>query len=120
MVATRSEPPLPFGRLRAHGELLEIRTPDLAFTDTEATQMLNGALALDLDVGDVERLSRRTEGWAAGLYLAGLSLREHTDRVAFLDEFTGTDRFVVDFLGSEVLAAQQGWWSTAIKWRRQR
>ncbi|MGH3515038.1 MAG: helix-turn-helix transcriptional regulator, partial [Pseudonocardiaceae bacterium] len=106
MVATRSEPPLPFGRLRAHGELLEIRTPDLAFTNTEATQMLNGALALDLDAGDVERLSRRTEGWAAGLYLAGLSLREHTDRVAFLDEFTGTDRFVVDFLGSEVLAAQ--------------
>ncbi|MGH7687522.1 MAG: hypothetical protein ACREN2_12005, partial [Candidatus Dormibacteria bacterium] len=45
MVATRSEPPLPFGRLRAHGELLEIRTPDLAFTNTEATQMLNGALA---------------------------------------------------------------------------
>src|SRR5205085_8953182 len=68
--------------------------------------MLNGALALGLDVADVERLSRRTEGWAAGLYLAGLSLRSHTDRAAFVDEFTGTDRFVLDFLGSEVLATQ--------------
>lgn len=106
VIATRRDPPLPFGRLRAHGDLLEIRADDLAFTCTEAATMLNGVLALDLDVGDVERLSRRTEGWAAGLYLAGLSLREHTDRVAFLDEFTGTDRFVVDFLGSEVLAAQ--------------
>jgi len=106
VIATRRDPPLPFGRLRAHGDLLEIRAEDLAFTCTEATTMLNGALALDLDSGDVERLSRRTEGWAAGLYLAGLSLREHTDRGAFLDEFTGTDRFVVDFLGTEVLAAQ--------------
>lgn len=107
VLATRSEPPLPFGRLRAHGELLEIRAADLAFTDTEAATMLNGgALALGLDAADVERLSRRTEGWAAGLYLAGLSLREHTDRTAFLNEFAGTDRFVLDFLGSEVLAAQ--------------
>ncbi|MGQ0719271.1 MAG: LuxR C-terminal-related transcriptional regulator [Pseudonocardiales bacterium] len=106
VLTTRSEPPLPFGRLRAHGELLEIRAADLAFTDTEATTMLNGALGLGLDVADVERLGRRTEGWAAGLYLAGLSLREHSDRTAFLDKFAGTDRFVLDFLGTEVLAAQ--------------
>jgi LuxR family maltose regulon positive regulatory protein len=106
MIATRSDPPLPFGRLRAHGEILEIRADDLAFTDTEATTMLNGALALGLDVADVRRLSARTEGWAAGLYLAGLSLREHPDRAAFVAEFHGTDRFVLDFLGSEVLASQ--------------
>jgi LuxR family maltose regulon positive regulatory protein len=106
MIATRSDPPLPFARLRAHGEILEIRAKDLAFTDTEATTMLNGALALGLDVADVKRLSARTEGWAAGLYLAGLSLREHPDRAAFVAEFHGTDRFVLDFLGSEVLASQ--------------
>jgi LuxR family transcriptional regulator, maltose regulon positive regulatory protein len=106
IIATRSDPPLPFGRLRAHGEMLEIRANDLAFTDTEATTMLNGALALRLDVQDVQRLAARTEGWAAGLYLAGLSLREHPDRAAFVAAFHGTDRFVFDFLGSEVLAAQ--------------
>jgi LuxR family maltose regulon positive regulatory protein len=106
VIATRSDPPLPFGRLRAHGETLEIRTDDLAFTDSEATTMLNGALALGLDVADIKRLAIRTEGWAAGLYLAGLSLREHPDRAAFIAEFHGTDRFVLDFLGSEVLAAQ--------------
>ncbi|HKS51147.1 MAG TPA: helix-turn-helix transcriptional regulator, partial [Pseudonocardiaceae bacterium] len=106
VIATRSDPPLPFGRLRAHGEMLEIRTNDLAFTDTEATTMLNGALALGLDVADVKRLAARTEGWAAGLYLAGLSLREQPNRAAFVAEFHGTDRFVLDFLGSEVLATQ--------------
>lgn len=106
VIATRSDPPLPFARLRAHGEILEIRADDLAFTDTEATTMLNGALALGLDVTDVKRLSARTEGWAAGLYLAGLSLRDHPDRAAFVAEFHGTDRFVLDFLGSEVLASQ--------------
>jgi len=86
--------------------MLEIRANDLAFTDTEATTMLNGALALGLDVADIKRLAARTEGWAAGLYLAGLSLREHPNRAAFVAEFHGTDRFVFDFLGSEVLAAQ--------------
>lgn len=106
VIATRTDPPLPFGRLRVHGEMLEIRTGDLAFTDSEATTMLNGALALRLDARDIERLGARTEGWAAGLYLAGLSLREHTDRAAFVEEFHGTDRFVLDFLGTEVLAAQ--------------
>lgn len=106
VIATRSDPPLPFGRLRLHGEVLEIRAQDLAFTDSEATTMLNGALALGLDARDIERLGARTEGWAAGLYLAGLSLREHTDRAAFVEKFHGTDRFVLDFLGSEVLAAQ--------------
>jgi LuxR family maltose regulon positive regulatory protein len=106
IIATRSDPPLPFGRLRAHGEMLEIRANELAFTDTEAATMLNGALALRLDTQDVQRLAARTEGWAAGLYLAGLSLREHPDRAAFVAAFHGTDRFVLDFLGSEVLAAQ--------------
>ncbi|MGH3768574.1 MAG: sigma-70 family RNA polymerase sigma factor [Pseudonocardiaceae bacterium] len=64
VIAARHDPPLPVGRLRVHGEMLEIRSADLAFTDTEATTMLNGSLALGLEVADVERLSARTEGWA--------------------------------------------------------
>ncbi len=79
-LATRSGPPLPLGRLRARGDLLEIRARDLRFSDREAAELLNRAQQLELDAADVERLQSRTEGWAAGLYLAALSLRGRTDR----------------------------------------
>src|SRR4051812_20514080 len=105
VIGTRSDPPLRIGRLRAAGELLEIRAADLAFTDEEAGQLLH-TLDIDLDEDNLARLGRRTEGWAAGLHLAGLSMRHRTDPGAFLDAFTGTDRFVLDYLGAEVLAAQ--------------
>jgi LuxR family transcriptional regulator, maltose regulon positive regulatory protein len=105
-LATRSDPPLPLGRLRARGELLEIRARDLRFSDREAAELLNRAQELELDAADVERLQSRTEGWAAGLYLAALSLRGRTDRPAFIESFAGDDRQIADYLLSEVLEGQ--------------
>ena len=105
-IATRAEPPLPIGRLRVRGELAEVRAADLRFTDGEAAALLNDALALGLDADDVARLQRRTEGWAAGLRLAALSLAGREDRRAFISSFAGDDRPVVDYLGFEVLDGQ--------------
>jgi len=106
VVATRSDPPLPLARLRGRGELVEIRAADLRFRDEEARALFNGALGLTLDAGDVARLQARTEGWAAGLCLAALSLRGRTDARSFIDDFAGDDRHIVDYLGSEVVATQ--------------
>jgi LuxR family maltose regulon positive regulatory protein len=106
MVATRVDPPLPLARLRASGELVEVRIAQLGFTDAEAATLLNEAMGLDLTVQDVQRLWERTEGWAAGLYLAGLSLRGTDDPGAFVASFEGGHRHIVDYLGAEVLARQ--------------
>ena len=102
-VATRSEPPLPLGRLRVRRELAEVRATELRFTDAEAAALLNHTLRLGLDAADVARLQQRTEGWAAGLQLAALTLSGREDRGAFISSFTGDDRPVVDYLGYEVL-----------------
>ena len=106
LVATRSDPPLPIGRLRARGDLVEVRAESLRFSTEEATALLNGALGLELDPADVGRLQERTEGWAAGLYLAALSLRGRADPSAFIAAFAGDDRHIVDYLGAEVLNGQ--------------
>jgi LuxR family transcriptional regulator, maltose regulon positive regulatory protein len=105
-MATRSDPPLPLARMRVRGELLEIRSDVLRFSDEEATALLNDVLGLGLSGGDVTRLQRRTEGWAAALYLAALSLRGHPDAAGFIGAFAGDDRHIVDYLGGEVLAGQ--------------
>jgi LuxR family maltose regulon positive regulatory protein len=105
-VATRSEPPLPLGRLRVRGELAEVRATDLRFTEAETASLLNDTLGLDLEPADLARLLERTEGWAAGLRLAALSLSGREDRHAFIASFAGDDRPVVDYLGYEVLDAQ--------------
>jgi ATP/maltotriose-dependent transcriptional regulator MalT len=105
LLATRSEPALPLGALRAHGELLELRARDLWFTSDEADDLLNGHFGLGLARADVDRLVERTEGWPAGLYLAALSLRAVDDREAFLTRFGGQNRHVVDFLLDDVLDA---------------
>jgi LuxR family transcriptional regulator, maltose regulon positive regulatory protein len=102
----RTDPPLPLARMRARGELAEIRIAELQFTDEEAVALLNGAMGLQLTAGDVERLAERTEGWAAGLYLAGLSLRGREDASAFITAFAGDHRHIADYLGAEVLARQ--------------
>ena len=81
-IATRSDPPLPLGRLRARAQLTEIRAVDLRFDAAEAETFLNDMLGLDLDRDDVVALQDRTEGWVAGLQLAGLSLRDRDDRAA--------------------------------------
>jgi LuxR family maltose regulon positive regulatory protein len=105
-VATRSDPPLSLARRRAQGEVNEVRADELQFSEEETASLLNRVLGLGLDSADVTRLRQRTEGWAAGLYLAALSLRGQPDRHAFIEAFAGDDRHVVDYLGAEVLAGQ--------------
>jgi LuxR family maltose regulon positive regulatory protein len=87
VLSTRADPPLPLARMRARGELAELRAADLQFTDEEASALLNGSMGLQLPTDDVERLTERTEGWAAALYLAGLSLRGREDASAFIASF---------------------------------
>ena len=105
VLASRTEPALPVGALRAHGELLELRAGDLRFTCEEADAFLNGRLGLGLTPEDVEGLVGKTEGWPAGLYLAALSLQHAADRHAFVRRFGGSNRHVIDFLVTEVLQA---------------
>src|SRR5262245_31733867 len=105
-LSSRTDPPLPLARMRAAGELAEIRAADLQFTDEEAMALLNGSMRLQLATEEVERLAERTEGWAAGLYLAGLSLRGREDASSFIASFHGDNRHIADYLGAEVLARQ--------------
>ena len=102
-IASRSDPPLPLPRLRARGELLELRLPELRFSEQETLLLLNDVLRLELDAGDVARLQDQTEGWVAALCLAALSLRGRRDRRGFIDAFAGDDRHLVDYLAAEVL-----------------
>jgi LuxR family maltose regulon positive regulatory protein len=97
-ISTRVEPPLLLGTLRARGELREVHTENLGFTSEETSALLNGAMGLDLIPSDVGRLVKRTEGWPAGLYLAGLSLQNRADAPAFVEAFAGDDRNIVDYL----------------------
>jgi ATP/maltotriose-dependent transcriptional regulator MalT len=106
MVATRVDPPLPLARLRASGELVEIRIAELGFSNGEAVALFNDAMGLGLAPQDVQRLWERTEGWAAGLYLAGLSLRGRDDPGPFIASFEAGHRHILDYLGTEVLARQ--------------
>jgi LuxR family transcriptional regulator, maltose regulon positive regulatory protein len=106
MVATRVDPPLALARLRASGELVELRIAELGFTSAEAGQLLGEAMGLELTADQTERLWERTEGWAAGLYLAGLSLQGQPDPGPFIASFEAGHRHVVDYLGAEVLARQ--------------
>jgi LuxR family maltose regulon positive regulatory protein len=111
-ITTRADPPLPLARLRGRGELLELRAADLRFTAGEAGAFLNDVMGLDLDPAHVAALEHRTEGWAAGLQLAALSARGHTGAgdaagvAGFVDAFTGSHRFVLDYLVEEVLTSQ--------------
>jgi LuxR family maltose regulon positive regulatory protein len=106
VVATRSDPMLPLARLRASGELAEMRSDDLRFGASEAHHLLNDVLGLDLADADIQLLHQRTEGWAAGLYLAALSLAGRADAPAFVRTFAGDNRHIVDYLMAEVLEGQ--------------
>ena len=106
VLATRSDPLLPLARLRASGDLAELRTDDLRFEASEAHQLLNKVLGLHLADADIHLLHRRTEGWAAGLYLAALSLAGRADSAAFIKTFAGDNRHIVDYLMAEVLDGQ--------------
>jgi LuxR family maltose regulon positive regulatory protein len=103
VISTRFDPPLPLSRLRARGQLTEIRGADLRFNVTEAGAFLNEVVGLRLEADEITRLHERTEGWAAGLQLAGLSLRGREDHRLFIDSFAGDDQQIVDYLGFEVL-----------------
>ncbi|OBF36116.1 helix-turn-helix transcriptional regulator [Mycobacterium sp. ACS1612] len=106
VVATRSDPMLPLARLRACGDLTEMRSDDLRFSSEEAGRLLSDVLALDVAQADIELLHRRTEGWAAGLYLAALSVAGRADAAGFLRTFAGDNRHIVDYLMTEVLDGQ--------------
>jgi LuxR family maltose regulon positive regulatory protein len=106
VVSTRADPNLPLARLRARGELVEIRARDLRFTVNETTSYLTGVGGLAVAPADVSALESRTEGWAAALQLASLSMQGRDDVGDFIAGFAGTDRYVVDYLADEVLSRQ--------------
>jgi LuxR family transcriptional regulator, maltose regulon positive regulatory protein len=106
VLASRADPPLPLARLRARGQLAEVRAADLRFTVGEAAALLAPASGNQLPEDAVAALAARTEGWAAGLQLAGLSLRGQPDVARFVAAFTGSNRYVLDFLTEEVLEQQ--------------
>jgi LuxR family maltose regulon positive regulatory protein len=107
ILASRSDPPLPLARLRAAGQLAELRTEDLRFTADEAAILLREAIGAGLPDAAVAALETRTEGWAAGLQLAALSLRGQADPAGFVEAFSGSHRYVLDYLGQEVLDRQE-------------
>jgi LuxR family transcriptional regulator, maltose regulon positive regulatory protein len=106
VLASRSDPPLPLARLRARGQLAELRTDDLRFTAEEAAALLRESAAPGLPDAAVTALVARTEGWAAGLQLAALSLQGRSDIAGFVAAFSGSHRFILDYLTQEVLDGQ--------------
>jgi LuxR family maltose regulon positive regulatory protein len=106
VVSTRSDPPWPLARFRARNQIIEIRAQELRFRVEESAQFLNRTMGLNLSVEEVAALEERTEGWAAGLQLAALSLQGRSDISAFIEEFTGSHLFIADYLSAEVLNRQ--------------
>src|SRR5438128_3708485 len=106
VIASRTDPPLPLARLRARGELVEIRAADLRFTPDEAAVYLNQGMGLDLTAHERAVLEDRTDGWIAALQLAALSMKGREDTASFIAGFSGDDRYIVDYLVEEVLKRQ--------------
>jgi LuxR family transcriptional regulator, maltose regulon positive regulatory protein len=103
VLLTRADPPLPLARLRARGQLTEIRAEHLRFNEAEAARFLNQVMGLGLSGEQIAALEKRTEGWVAGLQLAALSLQGRENVDEFVSEFTGSDHYIVDYLAEEVL-----------------
>lgn len=106
VITTREDPQLPLPRLRARGEMIDLRAADLRFTTHEAAQFLEHVMDLDISADDVAVLETRTEGWIAGLQLAALSMHGRDDLGGFIQAFAGDDRFIIDYLVEEVLRRQ--------------
>lgn len=106
VIATREDSPLPLAGFRARGQLTELRATDLRFTPAETADFLNHVMGLRLATDDIAALEARTEGWIAGLQLAALSMHGRTDTARFIQAFTGSHRFVLDYLVEEVLQQQ--------------
>jgi LuxR family maltose regulon positive regulatory protein len=112
IIATREDPPLLLARLRARGQLTELRAADLRFTPDEATSFLADTMMLPLTAEAIAALETRTEGWIAGLQLAALAMRDRSDLEEFVAAFTGSNRFVVDYLMEEVFSRQPAYIQT--------
>jgi ATP/maltotriose-dependent transcriptional regulator MalT len=106
VITTREDPGLPLARLRARGQLTELRAADLRFTLSEAAEFLNHVMGLKLSAENIAALEARTEGWIAGLQLAALSMQGYQDTDGFIQSFTGSHHFVMDYLVEEVLQQQ--------------
>ncbi len=106
MIITRQDPQLPLARLRAQNQMIEIRTADLRFTLSEIEDFLNVVLSLNLSKTEIKTLESRTEGWIAGLQLAGISIQGSHDKTNFIQSFTGTHQYIMGFLMEEVLEQQ--------------
>ena len=106
VIASREDPNLPLARLRVRGQLTELRLTDLRFTPAEAADFLKRRMGLNLRDADIAALEARTEGWIAGLQLAALSMQGRSDTAGFIQAFTGSHRFVLDYLAGEVLERQ--------------
>jgi LuxR family maltose regulon positive regulatory protein len=108
VIATREDPNLPLSRLRARGQLTELRATNLRFSSSEAADFLNQVMGLNLSAEDITALEKRTEGWIAGLQLAAISLQGQEDTASLIKSFTGSHRLVLDYLIEEVLDQQSG------------
>ena len=108
VIASRADPAIPLARLRARGELVEVRAADLRFTADEVAAYLGEVMGLAVTADDVSALGERTEGWIAALQLAALSMQGRDDVTGFIAGFTGDDRYIVDYLVEEVLHRQPG------------
>jgi LuxR family maltose regulon positive regulatory protein len=106
VIVTREDPAIPISRLRARGQIMEIRQDDLHFSEAECAQFLRDQLKLDLSREDIAALRRRTEGWIAGIQLAALAMRSLSDLHDFVQSFSGSNRFILDYLLDEVLEQQ--------------
>jgi LuxR family maltose regulon positive regulatory protein len=106
VIITRSDPPLPLARLRARRQMVEIRASDLRFTEEEASHFFNQSMHLMLQEEDIHSLEMRTEGWAVGLQLAALALKNLPDPQNFVETFRGSHRYVLDYLAEEVIRQQ--------------
>src|SRR5215211_6862190 len=105
VISSRSDPPLPLGRLRARAQMNEIRSEQLAFSEDEADCLLNEKMGLDIGPDDLSVLLERTEGWPAAIYLASLSLQQREHQRIPTVSFGGSNRYIVDLLAEEVLAS---------------
>lgn len=105
MMLTRVDPPLRLSRLRARREMIEIRADALGFTPEETASLLNNLMAFDLNEEQVQALQQRTEGWITGLQLAALSLQTQPDTMRFIEQFTGSYQYILDYLTEEVLGS---------------
>jgi LuxR family transcriptional regulator, maltose regulon positive regulatory protein len=106
VIATCADPPLPLARMRARWQVVELRANDLTFAEAEAAYFLNDVMGISLDEVSVAALEERTEGWIAGLQMAALSMRDRKDISGFIEGFSGTNRYILDYLLEEVLANQ--------------